>query len=395
MPESRQAYKVIPENIRACQGNRKVRIFKLEPRRKPSEVMERKFLLFRIWIKFTWHFLYSMRIRGPWSLSPHTWILLFRRGFLPNKLDLYDFQKNNWKSYINDRQLLLTAHINGNNGIVIDDKLLSMLVMRSITSIPRTFAVIHNGNIFLPGSMEAGSLKSLLMKEGRAILKPTDKNGGKEIILLEFRKGVCLKNNKPADMDKLEKSLSKSATYILTEYVQQGEYASSLFPGTVNTIRILTMRDPDSGTPFIACAVQRVGTSKSFPVDNVSSGGLACGIDLRSGRLGKTSRVFMDKPFRWIECHPDTGINFEGLSIPRWKEICTEVEGLARHLPMIPYIAWDIALLDDGIRVIETNSWSDLSVFQLEKPLTEDPKVRRFFEHHQIRKTGTQAAGQR
>lgn len=346
--------------------------------------MKRTILLLKIWIEFTWYFLHSMRIRRPWSLPPHTWIQLYCRGFLPNKLNLYRFWDNAWKPYLNDRQIMRTSHINGDYGAIIENKFLSSLVMRSITRIPRTLAVIHYGNICAQEPGEDRSLKSLLMKEGKAILKPTDKNGGKGILLLEFRKGIYLENNKPADIDQLEKSLSESESFLLSEYVQQGEYASALYPDTVNTIRILTMQDPDSGIPFVACAVQRVGTTKSFPVDNVSSGGLACGIDIRNGRLGKTSRVFMDKPFRWIDRHPDTGVSFAGRYIPRWKEICLEIVELARHLPMIPYIAWDIALLENGICVIETNSWSELSVFQLERPLTENPGVRRFFEHHLV-----------
>jgi len=104
----------------------------------------------------------------------------------------------------------------------------------------------------------------------------------------------------------------------------------------------------------------------------------------KKGTIGRTSNIFIRGGFHWIERHPDTGEQFEGRIIPRWKEVCDEATRLARLLPMIPYIAWDIALLESGICIIETNSWSDLSVFQLESPLTRDPKIRRFFEHHQI-----------
>lgn len=346
--------------------------------------MKRITVLFRVWIKFTWYFLHSMRRRKPWSLPPQTWILLYCRGFLPNKISMYRFWENNWKLYINDRQVLLSSHINGDYGIIIDDKFLSSLVMRSIARIPRTWAVIRDRKVSVPESGGNNDLKSLLRERGKIILKPTDKCGGKEVVLLEFRDGIYLRNNKVTDADQLAASLPESGDFILTEYIQQGEFAASLYPDTVNTIRMLTMLDPDSQIPFIACATQRVGTSDSYPVDNVSSGGLACSIDIRTGRIRKASRVFMREPFRWIERHPDTGLQFEGQVIPGWKKICRETIQLAKLFPLIPYIAWDIALLDDGICIIETNSWSDLSAFQLVQPLTADPAIRRFFEHHRV-----------
>ncbi len=353
----------------------------MHPVRNP---MKRITLFFRAWIRFTWYFLHSMRIYKPWSLSPRTWIRLYFRGFLPNRLEFYRFNENNWKYYISDRQTFLTSSINGDYGIIIDNKLLSSLVLRNVAPIPDTWAVIRDRNFSVAKTGKQHDLKSLIRESGKAILKPTDKNGGKGIILLEFKNGVYFRDNQVTDGDQLDTLLPESGEFILTEYIQQGKYAADLYPDTVNTIRMLTMLDPDSRIPFIASATQRVGTSDSFPVDNVSSGGLVCPIDMRTGRIGKATKLFMRKSFCWINNHPETGVWFEGQVIPRWEEICSEIIRLAKLFPMIPYIAWDIALLDNSIYVIETNRWSDLCGFQLEQPLTANPKIRRFFEHHQI-----------
>lgn len=346
--------------------------------------MKRTILLLKIWIKFTWYFLHAIKNRKPWSLSPHTWIRLYCRGFLPNKLEIYRFNENNWKYFISDRQTFLTSSINGDYGIIFDNKLLSSLVLRNVAPVPDTFAVIWDRNVSVAKTGKNHDLKSLVRESGKAILKPTDKNGGKGINLLEFKNGVYLRNSKVIDGEQLDTLLPESGEFLLTEYIQQGKWAANLYPDTVNTVRIVTMLDPDSRIPFIAGATQRVGTSDSFPVDNTSSGGLACLIDLQSGCLQKASRLYMERPFRWIERHPDNGKRLEGQFIPRWKEICLEIIQLAHLFPMIPYIAWDIALLECGICIIETNSWADLTVYQVERPLAADPKVRRFFEHHQI-----------
>ena len=342
--------------------------------------MNRPLALARAWIKFTWYFLYSIRIRRPWAFPPHTWILLYLRGFLPNKLDMYKFRENNWRLYINDRQILLTAYLNREYGIVIDDKYLSTLVLQPIVRIPETYAFIKDRRIYPVKTGDDPSLASLVREKGKTILKPTDKNCGQGISVLEFREGSFFRNNEPINPGDLETLPSEQGIYILSEYVQQSEFASRLYPETVNTVRIITMIDPESGDPFITGAVQKAGSSRSYPVDNLSAGGMSGLIDLPTGRLGKVKM----KPFNWLDVHPDTGLRLEGLVIPNWEELKSEILRLAGLLSAIPYIAWDIALVEDGICVIETNSWTELCMLQLDKPLCSDPAIRKFFRHHGI-----------
>ncbi len=330
----------------------------------------------KIWTEFTYYFLHSIRIRRPWCFSPLTWIKLYLRGFLPLQFDLYNLrEKRDWRIHLNQRQILATRYIDGIYGELLDNKLLSSYLLEGMASIPRILAVILDNQIYLPGQGRTKDLKSIIRDNGRVILKPVDKNGGKGIYLLEYSDGVYLKNRQVIAEQECKDLISPGGQFLLSEYVQQGSYARSLYPDTVNTIRVITMLDPDLSRPFIAGAVQRAGTSNSFPVDNVSSGGLACRIDIVSGRLGKASRIFMDRNLNWIEEHPESGVRFEEMVIPGWDEICAQVIELSAHLPLTPYIAWDIALLDDGICVIESNSWSDLMAYEIEEPLK---KIRKY-----------------
>ena len=45
---------------------------------------------------------------------------------------------------------------------------------------------------------------------------------------------------------------------------------------------------------------------------------------------------------------------------------------------------WDIAVLDDGLVIIEANGWTDFAIFQLKKPLLMDPRIRAFYEYHGV-----------
>ena len=70
-------------------------------------------------------------------------------------------------------------------------------------------------------------------------------------------------------------------------FVRQATRNELLHPATTNTVRVLTMVDPDDGSAFVARAVQRIGVRASVPVDNWTQGGLSAMVDPASGRLGR------------------------------------------------------------------------------------------------------------
>lgn len=58
---------------------------------------------------------------------------------------------------------------------------------------------------------------------------------------------------------------------------------------------------------------------------------------------------------------------------------------LAGRFPQLPYVGWDIVVTDPGeFTVIEGNTCSGVRVFQVHRPLLDDPRVRRFYEHHDV-----------
>jgi hypothetical protein len=313
-----------------------------------------------------------------------TRVRCFVKGFFPDKIHLYPFDKHGWNLFVNDRQLLGTARINGQYNGLLDDKEMFGLIMRHFAKVPNTLAVVRNGRLmWRDGAAETDRrVVDLIRREKKVFVKPTDGVGGERARLLEYKDSEYWQNARIIDPESLERQVLESSSALISEYVQQGAYANRLFPGTVNTIRILTMLDPTSGTPFIAGAVQRVGRAESVPVDNFSSGGLVCSIDLDTGRLGKGKLTHL--PAQWQDRHPDTGLVFEDQIIPNWDAIRSEVLGIAASLPMLSYVAWDIAVLDDGISIIEANGWSALSIFQMREPMLKDPRIREFYEHHGI-----------
>jgi hypothetical protein len=165
--------------------------------------------------------------------------------------------------------------------------------------------------------------------------------------------------------------------------VQQGEFPSSIFPGAVNTIRILTMSDPDTEEPFVAAAAHRFGSQSSAPVDNLHAGGLSSLIDLESGALSAAAERGEDRLIMH-DVHPDTGAQISGRVVPNWSALKEQVLEVANRLPFLCYVGWDIALTAKGPVFLEGNKQPNFRAFQLHRPLLLDPRIKRFYEKHGI-----------
>lgn len=101
--------------------------------------------------------------------------------------------------------------------------------------------------------------------------------------------------------EEMKRLFEKESEWYLSETITQHAYAAGLYDKTCNTIRMITLRDPDSGRIKLFFAVQRVGTAKTIPVDNASQGGLVCKIDLETGPLSMqgslhTTQIYEEHP---------------------------------------------------------------------------------------------------
>jgi len=312
---------------------------------------------------------------------------LCRYGFFPNKDELYRFTRYGHALYVTDQQMLMTAHINGQQAIVLNNKLLFALVAGSLVHVPKIFAFVDKGLLisFVPEIKVWSDVKDLLIRKQRLIVKPIYGLGGKGVQLLQYDERDFLSNGQKKPWRGMIKEILTAGDVVICEFICQSEFANRLYPHTVNTIRMLSLRDPKSHNAFVAAAAFRVGCSRSLPVDNLSAGGIVCDIDMASGRLGKSATGFFGNGrFHWLEMHPDTGLRMEGLVIDGWDRICRKIEEVANYFPYLPYIAWDVALGYDDIVVIEANAWTDVSIFQIYRPLLLNKGFREFFKHYHI-----------
>jgi hypothetical protein len=327
-------------------------------------------------------------IRLPLRTALKAW----RRGHTRMTYVMYDLEHRDHREFLSARaQLMASPLINGPFDAVIASKGVFRELMESLRApYPRFYGVIIRGRINL--RVEEGGyrvhpdLEKLLEEGQRLVLKPVEGGKGIGVIFLGRHEGRLHLNGQeitPADLSDLIRELDD---YLITEFIHQAEYSRVIFPDTTNTIRILTMWDYERMEPFIAQAAHRIGTSRSFPVDNFryGRGGLSSSVDLQGGELGKAFRLTDDWRVEWHSRHPENGSQIEGVGLPLWSEIRGEILRMAAELPYIPYIAWDVVMTDGGFSILETNSTPGLAVLQVHEPLLRDPRVRRFYQAHKV-----------
>jgi hypothetical protein len=195
----------------------------------------------------------------------------------------------------------------------------------------------------------------------RLVYKETNSGGGEGFRLLEYAGGRYCINRIACKEEDILSLLSKS-NYLIEEYCCQGAFEQRLWPYSVNTIRIITLLF--HGDIQVAAALQRIGIDKEKCVDNACAGGLYSSINLETGELSAArshspeNLLEHDGTPKWFSNHPGTQAQIEGALIPEWTTLCNDIVNLHKKLAFteIEFIAWDIALLDDGYKIIEANT---------------------------------------
>lgn len=134
-------------------------------------------------------------------------------------------------------------------------------------------------------------------------------------IIQADNEGDLLNGGEPLVPAELASEL-QTGNFILTEVIEQADYAEEIFPASVNTLRIITLVDSETNEPFIATAVHRFGTNSSAPVDNWSDGGVCAEIDPKTGELGAVASFSDQRELRMDDRHPNTGTRISEREIP-------------------------------------------------------------------------------
>ncbi len=191
-------------------------------------------------------------------------------------------------------------------------------------------------------------LEAFLKRHERVLAKPADGFGGGGIDPVDTA-GIT-------DVAAWrEAQIAKNQT-LLEELLPQHPDLAALYPGSVNTIRLITFLDP-AGEFHVLASVLRIGNGGV--IDNFAGGGMFTMLD----DDGVALYPAVDKQSHVFERHPVTDVEITGFSVPMYPEALAFVERLARAFPQVPYMGWDVAITPERPAIIEANHNS--SVFQM------------------------------
>ncbi|MDE6235480.1 MAG: hypothetical protein K2M56_07005 [Muribaculaceae bacterium] len=184
-------------------------------------------------------------------------------------------------------------------------------------------------------------LNTFMKNHPEVIVKPVADYGGRGVIKLSASS---------SDEDKRHIFKDVNVRYIVEECIQNNDNLKKLAPGSLNTIRFVTLIDK-TGEPDVLVSALRMGDGTSF-MDNFQNGGMACAIDPLTGELrGKAYGMNCTE----YESHPFSGIKFDGYKIEGFRRCLDLVKDLCQVVPSARYVGWDIAITPRGIEVIEGN----------------------------------------
>src|SRR5690606_30094742 len=169
-------------------------------------------------------------------------------------------------------------------------KLNSYYFLKNFTDgIVPIYGIIDDGKYFVVEQPATEEKVSVILK---------DKNGwgGFGVRKATLEKGVLYDGNKTLDIERY-------SNFIAVPLLTNADYAKRIFPDTLNTIRILSA--VIDGKIVNIRAIHRFGNHNTGSVDNFSSGGMSCNIDIASGIID--SVVYLKNGEKYnTENHPYT-----------------------------------------------------------------------------------------
>ena len=314
-------------------------------------------------------------------------------GFCSHEFTLYDLKKYNRKDYFTDRirgTRVLTMEKDYFLTILTRDKLIFSELIKSHVNVSDTVATIKKGKVHEWNGSGIHNTDELLdyfkkINDKNMIVKPNNLRMGMGIFVLRYEKNIgFLHNEEPISEEKLREKFSKLSYYLVSHYVCNGAYSAAVFGKTCNTVRIMTLIDPDTDRAFVARAVHRFGCEKSYPVDNAYKGGLFVSLDEKNGKAQRAVRIENGR-YVDITSHPDSGADFVDFCVPNWDKVVENITRLANAVKYKYQVCWDVAVHDDGsITIIEGNFPGDCYVLQAYEPFLIDPRIRKFYQYHGV-----------
>lgn len=318
----------------------------------------------KLWLTSVWD---DLRHNKDTTLAQKIWC--YKRGFLSFRIKQYGLTKDNYKNFLSDYQYHWLNRINNDYQIWINDKTTTRFVFEPYK---QYFAKYYYDIIKMQGETCIKALQDipegfgasfdelfrLLRREKLLALKPSSGTHGDGFYRMEYDGEKYLINGKEMTQDEIVAMISEfKSIYIVTEYLFMHRELKRIYPYSVNTIRVAVVNQT-AYEPKIMQTYMRIGSSSTGFTDNVGYGGICAKIDIPTGHYYCPQKI-INHVFTPCPIHPDTGVEIEG-TVPNWELMKKGITDICRFMPELEYLGFDIAITDDGFKIIEINIHQDL-----------------------------------
>lgn len=149
------------------------------------------------------------------------------------------------------------------------------------------------------------------------------------------------------DWDDFHRGLLERGELLIEEVIVQHPDLAAVCPGTVNTTRVTAFFDGER-THILAMA-QKFG--RGAVSDQMTFGGFYTMLD----ENGHAVSAGYDSHGHVHELHPDTGYRIADFQLPFVDDVKAFIDRVARVVPGIQYVGWDIVVTPDGPVLVEGN----------------------------------------
>ncbi|MCC4248847.1 MULTISPECIES: sugar-transfer associated ATP-grasp domain-containing protein [Microbacterium] len=149
------------------------------------------------------------------------------------------------------------------------------------------------------------------------------------------------------DWAQFHRGLLERGEILVEEVIRQHDDLAAVCPGTVNTTRVTAFFDGEK-THILAMA-QKFG--RGAVSDQMTFGGFYTMLDENGHALG----AGYDSHGHVHEVHPDSGVRIGDFQLPMIDEVKEFVDRVARVVPQVQYVGWDIVVGPDGPVLVEGN----------------------------------------
>lgn len=187
-------------------------------------------------------------------------------------------------------------------------------------------------------NLSPDSLRNFIKGKEKIVYKPLDLSLGQGFKIIDCNDSL----------ESIYKDIKEQKIGIIEDYIIQHPELNKI-ASSVNTIRVVTFNTGKDCQIISACL--RMGVGKS--VDNFCAGGIAAGIDLKTGKVNTTA---IDKKKHRYKEHPISKVKLEGFQIPYWNEVIKLVKKCYNLVPEVRYIGFDVAITKEGPIIVEGNA---------------------------------------